>query len=62
MPNLDDLVERQAAIFVEIDSLDKEELESFANSPLPEDAASSGKGKALRGRSRGRLFHDGRLR
>ena len=39
--NFDDLVRRQAAILAEIDGLDNGELESFANSPLPEDAASS---------------------
>ena len=41
MTNLDDLVRRQAAILAEIDGLDNGELESFANSPLPEDAVSS---------------------
>ena len=44
--NLDDLVRRQAAILAEIDGLDKGELESFANSPLPEDAVSSENRKA----------------
>ena len=41
MTNLDDLVQRQAAILADIDGLDSGELESFANSPLPEDAVSS---------------------
>ena len=39
--NLDDLVQRQASILAEIDNLNDGELESFANSPLPEDAVSS---------------------
>ena len=46
MTNLDDLVKRQAPILAEIDGLDKGELESFANSPLPEDAVSSENRKA----------------
>ena len=39
--NLEDLVRRQAAILAEIDGLNNGELESFANSALPEDAVSS---------------------
>ena len=44
--NIDDLVQRQASILAEIDNLSGEELESFANSPLPEDAVSSEMKKA----------------
>ena len=39
--NIDNLVQRQAAIFAEIDSLSGQELESLANSPLPEGAVSA---------------------
>jgi hypothetical protein len=39
--NVGDLVQRQASILAEIDNLSREELESFANSPLPKDAVSS---------------------
>ena len=55
--NVDDLVQRQAAILAEIDDLNREELEFLANSPLPEDAVSSGDDKArklLRGLVRSR--------
>ena len=38
--SVDDLVQRQASILAEIDNLNGEELESLANSPLPEDAVS----------------------
>ena len=55
--NIDDLVQRQAAILAEIDRLSSEELDFLGNLPLPEGAGSSWKNKArklLRGLVRSR--------
>ena len=55
--NIDDLVQRQAAILAEIDRLNGEELEPLFNSALPEGAVSGEAEKArklLRGLLRSR--------
>ena len=46
--SVDDLVQRQASILAEIDSLDLEEHNALANLPLPEDAVSKEVKKASR--------------
>ena len=46
--SVDDLVQRQASILAEIDSLDAEQHNALANLPVPEDAVSTEIRKASR--------------